>query len=161
MANSNSKQFLDVNPAVKASWVKFTITGVYGKINNGGSFKIYHTGMKIDPLAQITTPWTNTNNHIYKRCTESTKYDNNWGCNCGLSEKWSDGSCGMWATRGQGTGAQANWGAFSDPQPPVVGHANAEVKLRVDNFYLNDWTESDKTLKFAPSSYVLSRPGAR
>ncbi len=49
----------------------------------------------------------------------------------------------------------SNWGAFSDPQPPIVGHANAEVKLRVDNFYLNDWTETDRTVVYPSGRHSI------
>ena len=41
-----------------------------------------------------------------------------------------------------------NWGAFSDPQPPFVEHANAQVVLRVANQYLDDWTDSDHVVIF-------------
>lgn len=48
-----------------------------------------------------------------------------------------------------------NWGAFSDPQPPVVGHANAEVKVRVDNFYLEDWSESDRIVVYPSGNHPI------
>lgn len=48
-----------------------------------------------------------------------------------------------------------NWGAFSDPQPPFVEHANAQVVLRVANQYLDDWTDSDHLVIFPSGQHPL------
>ena len=48
-----------------------------------------------------------------------------------------------------------DWGGFSDPQPPVVGHANAQVAVRVANEYLDDWTEQDKMVIFPSGNHTI------
>ncbi len=50
----------------------------------------------------------------------------------------------------------SNWGAFSDPQPPTVGHANAAVVLRVENEYLDDWSTTDKTVIFPAGNHPIN-----
>ncbi|MCX7555079.1 Ig-like domain-containing protein [Marinicella sp. S1101] len=48
-----------------------------------------------------------------------------------------------------------NWGAFSNQQPPVVEHANAQVEVRVAHEYLNEWTESDKIVVFPSGDHRI------
>ncbi len=49
----------------------------------------------------------------------------------------------------------SNWGAFSNNRPPEVEHANADVKLRVQNFFLNQWTPSAKTVVYPSGSHSI------
>ena len=48
-----------------------------------------------------------------------------------------------------------NWGTFSNPEPPQVGHANAQVAVRVANQYLDDWSEDDKIVIFPSGNHPL------
>ncbi|MEZ5473048.1 MAG: Ig-like domain-containing protein [Marinicella sp.] len=48
-----------------------------------------------------------------------------------------------------------NWGAFSNQDSPWVEHANAEVEVRVDHEYLNDWSNSDKTVIFPSGNHNI------
>ncbi len=50
----------------------------------------------------------------------------------------------------------SNWGAFSEPLPPEVGHANAAVVLRIENEYLADWSSSDKTVIFPSGEHPIN-----
>ncbi|WP_223789420.1 Ig-like domain-containing protein [Marinicella meishanensis] len=47
------------------------------------------------------------------------------------------------------------WGAFSDPQPPQVGHANAQVAVRVANEYLEDWSTDDRLVIFPSGNHPI------
>lgn len=48
------------------------------------------------------------------------------------------------------------WGAFSDPQPPQVGHANAQVAVRVANEYLADWSANDRVVIFPSGNHPIN-----
>lgn len=48
------------------------------------------------------------------------------------------------------------WGAFSDPVPPQVGHANAQVAVRVDHDYLDDWSQQDKMVIFPAGEHPIN-----
>ncbi|MFK7955577.1 MAG: Ig-like domain-containing protein [Lysobacterales bacterium] len=48
-----------------------------------------------------------------------------------------------------------NWGAFSNPLPPEVEHANTDVALRLNNPFLDDWTSADPVVVFPSGRHAL------
>ncbi len=48
-----------------------------------------------------------------------------------------------------------NWGTFSNQQAPWVEHANAAVKVRVAHEFLDDWSETDKTVIFPSGNHPI------
>ncbi len=53
-------------------------------------------------------------------------------------------------------GLPTDWGALSAGAVPQVGHQNAEVKLRVDNFYLDPWSESERMVVFPSGRHRIN-----
>lgn len=47
------------------------------------------------------------------------------------------------------------WGALSQVDLPVVEHANAQVELRVNNEYLDAWTETNKLVVFPSGNHTI------
>ncbi len=48
-----------------------------------------------------------------------------------------------------------NWGALSDGAIPQVGHANNQVKLRVDNPYLDAWESNERIMVFPSGNHRI------
>ncbi len=49
-----------------------------------------------------------------------------------------------------------DWGAFSDPQPPTVGHANASVVVRVANEHLSNWSNNNRMVSFPSGNHPIN-----